>query len=125
MPKQNDLEQKALQLIMNKGEKGVLQSDLWREMSASSREGSRTSIKLEDKGLILRERELFQGRWTYRLFSKRQPVSIDIIETCPCLICEDSNKCGAGGRVSPNICDRLTSWILGPSSTETLNSGGN
>lgn len=113
MPKQNDLEQKALHLIMNTGDKGVLQSELWREMEASSREGSRISLKLENKGLINRERELFNGRWTYRLFSKRQPVSIDTVVACPCLVCEESIRCGVGGKVSPNTCDQLTEWILG------------
>ncbi len=56
MPKRNDLEHKALQYVMNTGFKGVLQSDLWRELGASSREGSRISIKLEEKGLIRREK---------------------------------------------------------------------
>ena len=52
MPKRNDLEQKALHYVVNTGYQGVLQSDLWRELGASSREGSRVSIKLEEKGLI-------------------------------------------------------------------------
>ncbi len=112
MPKQNDLEQRALQLIMNTGHDGLLQSDLWRKMGASSREGSRVSIKLEKKGLVYRERELSNGRWTYRLYSKRQPVSIDSILTCPCLTCGQSIRCGAGGRLSPNECDTLTHWIF-------------
>jgi len=111
MPKQNDLEQRALQLIMNTGHDGLLQSDLWRKMGASSREGSRVSIKLEKKGLVYRERELSKGRWTYRLYSKRQPVSIDSIVDCPCLTCGESIRCGAGGRLSPNECDTLTHWI--------------
>ena len=49
MPKRNDLEQKALHYVINTGYQGVLQSDLWRELGASSREGSRVSIKLEEK----------------------------------------------------------------------------
>jgi predicted transcriptional regulator len=125
MPKQNDLEQKAFQLIMNTGEEGLLQSELWRKMSASSREGSRVSIKLEKKGLIHRERELFKGRWTYRLYSKRQPVSIDSIFTCPCLTCAESIRCGAGGRSSPNECDLLTQWIFESSGEGTVASGDN
>jgi len=112
MPKQNDLEQKALQLIMNQGKRGVLQSELWRKMNATSREGSRISIKLEKRGLIYRERELHNGRWTYRLYSKKQPVSIDSIITCPCLTCEENDRCGAGGKITPNECERLTQWIL-------------
>ena len=71
MPKRNDLEQKALHYVVNTGYQGVLQSDLWRELGASSREGSRVSIKLEEKGLIRREKELQEGRWTYRLYPKR------------------------------------------------------
>jgi hypothetical protein len=112
VPKQNDLEQKALQLIANIGEEGLLQSELWRKMDASSREGSRISIKLEKKKLIHRERELSDGRWTYRLFSTRQPVSIESILSCPCLTCMESIRCGVGGRVSPNDCATITQWIL-------------
>ncbi len=112
MPKQVDLEQKALHLIVKSGEQGLLQSDLWRSMNASSREGSRISLRLEKKGLIYRKKEIYNGRWTYRLFSMRQPVSIDSILSCPCLTCEESIRCGPGGRVSPSTCDLLTEWIL-------------
>lgn len=112
MPKQNDLEQKALDIIMSRGEKGILQSDLWREMKATSREGSRISIRLESKGLIYREPELSRGRWTYRLYSRRQPISVDSIINCPCLSCEENSKCGAGGKTSPVECEKLIQWVL-------------
>ncbi|KYH42197.1 MAG: hypothetical protein AYL32_000480 [Candidatus Bathyarchaeota archaeon B26-2] len=112
MPKRNELEQNALQIIIETGSKGVLQSELWRKMNASSREGSRISIKLESKGLIYRERELHKGRWTYRLYSKRKPISIDSIISCPCLTCTESSKCEAGGTITPNDCEKLTMWIL-------------
>ena len=112
MPKRNDLEHKALQIITNTGSDGVLQSELWRKMNASSREGSRISIKLESKGLILRERELHNGRWTYKLHSKRRPVSIDSIITCPCLTCADTPRCEDGGAISPHSCEKLVGWIL-------------
>jgi len=112
MPKRNDVEHRAFQIIMNTGSEGVLQSELWRKMNASSREGSRISIKLENKGLIYRERELSNGRWTYRLYSKRRPVSIDSILTCPCLTCPDNQRCEIGGAISPSDCEKLTVWIL-------------
>lgn len=112
MPRQNDLEQKALEIIMRSGEKGVLQSELWREINATSREGSRISIRLESRGLIYREPELFKGRWTYRLYPKRQPALIDSILDCPCFSCEENLRCGVGGPISPNECEKLTQWIL-------------
>jgi len=97
MPRRTNLEQKALHLIVNNGHDGVLQSELWRELGASSREGSRVALKLESKGLILREKELCDGRWTYRLYPKRLPASIDTIVNCPCLMCPDNTR---GFRVS-------------------------
>jgi hypothetical protein len=112
MPKRDALEYKALHFIVNMGSQGVLQSDLWRKLGASSREGSRIALKLENKGLIKREKELFGGRWTYRLYSKRRPVSINSIIDCPCLMCPNDARCGAWGTISPNECERLTEWIL-------------
>ena len=112
MPKRNDLEQKALHYVVNTGYQGVLQSDLWRELGASSREGSRVSIKLEEKGLIRREKELQEGRWTYRLYPKRLPASIETIIDCPCLLCPDNARCDPTTAISPKSCPRLTDWIL-------------
>jgi len=135
MPKRNDLEQKALHYIVGTGYQGVLQSDLWRELGASSREGSRVSIKLEEKGLIRREKELQDGRWTYRLYPKRLPASIETIIDCPCLLCPDNSRCDPTTTISPKTCPKLTDWILNlgkepsaspedPSITEELNITG-
>ena len=112
MPKRNDLEQKALHFVVSTGYDGVLQSDLWRELGASSREGSRVAIKLEEKGLVRREKELREGRWTYRLFPKRLPASIENITDCPCLMCPDSGRCDPTTTISPKDCSRLTEWII-------------
>jgi len=112
MPKRNDLEQKALHSVINTGYDGVLQSELWRELGASSREGSRVALKLEEKGLIRREKELQDGRWTYRLFPKRLPASIESIVDCPCLLCADNARCDPTTTISPKNCAKLTDWIL-------------
>jgi hypothetical protein len=106
-----DLEQKALQLITFNGNDGILQSEMWRKLASSSREGSRIAIKLEKRGLIRRDRELFGGRWTYRLYPSRQPVTIHSIKDCPCLMCSDNSKCETWGTISPKDCAELTEWI--------------
>jgi hypothetical protein len=123
MPRRNDFEHKALQVIAKTGDQGVLQSELWQKLEASSREGSRIAIKLENKGLIRRERELFGGRWTYRLFPKRQPASINSIVDCPCLMCPEDSRCGAWSNISPNKCENLTQWILTLAQADTNPSG--
>ena len=112
MPRRDDLEHKALQLIVSQGDQGVLQCQMWRKLGATSREGSRISIKLKKKGFIRRERELYNERWTYRLYPTRRPVSIYSIIDCPCLMCSDASRCGAWSAISPNKCEKLTEWIL-------------
>ena len=124
MPKRNDLEQKALHSVINTGYEGVLQSELWRELGASSREGSRVAIKLEEKGLIRREKELQGGRWTYRLFPKRLPASIQSIVDCPCLLCPDNARCDPTTTISPKNCVKLTDWILALDKTDTAPAPG-
>ena len=112
MPRRDDLEHTALQIVINSGKEGIIQSDLWRKLNASSREGSRVSLKLENKGLIRREKELSEGRWTYRLYPKRKPVSLDSVLTQPCLLCTLVPKCELGGSISPITCELLRNWLL-------------
>lgn len=108
----SDLEHRALQLVMASGEDGFLQSELWRILKATSREGSRISIKLEKKGLISRVNELHEGRWTYRLFAEKHPPSIDSIFDTPCIRCEDIERCGVQNIISPNLCKKLSQWLM-------------
>jgi len=111
MPSKEKMEKKALKIIMDAGEEGVFQSELWRLLNVSSREGSRLSKKFEEKGKIIREKVLHNGRWTYKLYYRRAPVTLESIEGCPCLICPDIDKCFGGGNFDPNTCLQLTAWI--------------
>ena len=122
MPRSNDLERDALQLVLEAGENGILQSDMWKNLNATSREGSRLAKKFVDKGAVERKKVLHEGRWTYKLYSLTKPVTIESILDCPCLVCEEINKCFVGGRSSPLICHPLTVWIrpdLAPMTTES------
>jgi hypothetical protein len=111
MARQGDLESKAIQVILDKGNDGILQCDLWKELDASSREGSRISIRLESKNLIRRERELRNGRWTYRVFIKRHPVNIESIIDVPCVSCDEISRCETDTEVSPITCKQLDLWL--------------
>lgn len=109
--RRDNLEYKVLQIIKKSGSGGILQSQLWKKMSATSREGSRISLKLERAGLINRSRELHDGKWTYKLFSKKRAVSIDSILDLPCVFCIEQEKCGVGSAISPNNCSNLMEWM--------------
>ena len=112
MPKRDDLEKRALKLIIESGDDGILQRDLWRELGATSREGSRISLRLEAQNLITRERELANGRWTHRLVANIRRVEIDSLLDVPCFICEDIQKCEVGRGISSSTCKLLTQWLL-------------
>jgi hypothetical protein len=63
----SELEKKALKLIIEAGEEGLLQQDLWKMLGIDSRDGSRIALRLAKKRLIYRELVNIRGRKTYRL----------------------------------------------------------
>ena len=58
-------EKRAYELIISRD--GLLQSELWKALDATSRKGSRLATSLEEKGLIEREQTTHNGQRTYRL----------------------------------------------------------
>ena len=104
-------EQEILEMLRNRRDEGILQSELWKMVKADSREGSRAILRLEKKGLISRRKELHQGRWTYRVMSKLKFSSVDSIVDIPCTFCDLESKCGRSAILSPTRCDHLTSWL--------------
>ncbi len=106
-----DLTSKVYKLVVEHGGNGVLQSELWKELALSSRDGSRLAIRLERRGMIRRDKLLESGRWTYKLTALRMPVHIDSIEQAPCITCPYENKCSLTGIVSPLSCPWLVEWV--------------
>ncbi|MEM2828969.1 MAG: hypothetical protein QXZ14_01810, partial [Candidatus Jordarchaeales archaeon] len=89
------MEEKAYQIILEAGERGLLQSDLWRKLGVNSREGSRIAMKLEKRGVVQRMKELYKGRWTYRLFAnakEKVEVKWDTLGGCPCFTCTQISR---------------------------------
>ena len=91
---------------------GMLQSELWKKLKLTSRDGSRLALKLERLGIISREKILEKGRWTYKLIIKRTPVSTESIENAPCLTCPVEQKCSLDGEISPLTCQLIEDWVL-------------
>ncbi len=109
------MEKRAIEIIKKAGEKGVLQSDLWKMLGTDSREGSRIAIRLEKKGLISREPTIHAGKKTYILrLIKRPPKKISIVSVkgCPCFVCPNLTRCGIGQPSNPISCNKLTAWII-------------
>jgi len=104
-------ERRAFRMIQDAGGEGTLQVEMWKALGVYSREGSRIVFKFLEKGSIERRKELYEGRWTYRLFSTKKPVTIDSISDCPCMACYDIDRCATGPWVSPSLCKKLTYWI--------------
>ena len=109
--KNSKVEKKALKLIIDAVDEGLFQTELWKLLDISSREASRIAKKLEEKERVFREKVLNNGRWTFKIYSTKEYVTIDSIKDCPCLICPDVDKCFRGGKKDPTTCLELTAWL--------------
>ncbi|TLX93826.1 MAG: transcriptional regulator [Thaumarchaeota archaeon] len=102
----------VLDRVAKRGDDGIFQSELWKKLKLSSRDGSRLALKLERQHLIKREKVLESGRWTYKLKIAHFPVSTQSIESAPCLICPVEQKCTLEGEISPRTCPLIEQWVL-------------
>ena len=94
------------------GNNGIHQSDLWKKLKLTSRDGSRLALKLERMGLITREKILLKGRWTYKLIIVKSPIGTDSLSGAPCLVCPVESKCSLDGDISPKTCQFIEDWVL-------------
>ena len=108
----------VLGLVAKRGDNGIFQSDLWKKLKLSSRDGSRLALKLERQHLVKREKILENGRWTYKLKIAHVPVTTQSIESAPCLICPVESKCTLEGEISPRTCPLIEQWVLTELSTK-------
>ena len=109
--KNSKVEKKALKLIIDTGDEGLFQTELWKLLDISGREASRIAKKYEEKGMVRREKVLNNGRWTYKIFSMEEYVTINSVIDCPCLICPDVDRCHTGGTKDARTCLDMTAWI--------------
>lgn len=107
-----DLTSRVYKLVVERGKDGVLQSEIWKELGLTSRDGSRLAIRLERRGLIGRVKVLEEGRWTYKLTPLRFPTDMASIERAPCIVCPYEAKCSIDGEVSPYICPWIGPWSI-------------
>jgi DNA-binding MarR family transcriptional regulator len=106
------LTNKVYDILAERESDGMFQSELWKKLKLSSRDGSRLALKLERMGTITREKLLEKGRWTYRLIIKKTPVSTQSIENAPCLVCPVEQKCSIDGEISPKSCQFIEDWVI-------------
>jgi len=105
------LTHRVCNILAERESSGMIQSELWKKLKLSSRDGSRLALKLERMGNIMREKILEKGRWTYKLILKKTPISTISIENAPCLICPVEQRCTLEGEISPRTCVWIEEWV--------------
>ncbi len=109
----DSLEDKALELIKSRPN-GVLQSELWKDLSIDSRKCSRVIARLEEEGKIKRTWETVKGTRTYRISylpqkqeEPKKEINFELIlaenDVAPCIGC--TYEC------EPDYCPDLGNWI--------------
>ena len=106
---------KVCEIVAEYEDKGMLQSDLWKKLKLSSRDGSRLALRLERRGLISREKILQKDRWTYKLIIEQTPISLESLQNSPCLTCPVEQKCDIENvhpEPSPLYCQLIEDWVI-------------
>ena len=106
---------KVCEIVASYEDKGILQSDLWKKMKFSGRDGSRLALRLERRGFITREKILQKGRWTYNLIIEKAPISLESLQDAPCLTCPVEQKCYTENvfpAPSPLHCKLIEDWVF-------------
>jgi len=106
------LTNKVCDILAERESSGMFQSELWKKLKLTSRDGSRLALKLERMGTITREKLLEKERWTYKLILKKTPISTQSIENAPCLVCPVEQKCSLEGEISPRTCQLIEDWVI-------------
>ena len=106
------LTNKVCDILAERESNGMFQSELWKKLKLTSRDGSRLALKLERMGTITREKILEKGRWTYKLILKKTPISTQSIVNAPCLVCPVEQKCSLEGEISPRTCQLIEDWVI-------------
>ena len=106
---------KVCEIVAEYEDTGMLQSDLWKKLKLSSRDGSRLALRLERRGLISREKILQKDRWTYKLIIEQTPISLESLQNSPCLTCPVEQKCDIENvhpEPSPLYCQLIEDWVI-------------
>lgn len=117
-----ELFDQVMAAILKSGEQGVFQTEICKEFSLDSRDGSRLAGNLEKQSRISREKVLYKGRWTYKLIvrkpsiteDKKKPVTIDCVKDAPCFRCSFEHSCSSEDESTPNSpwrCALLETWV--------------
>jgi len=106
------LTNKVCDILAERESDGMFQSELWKKLKLTSRDGSRLALKLERMGTITREKLLEKERWTYKLILKKTPISTQSIVNAPCLVCPVEQKCSLEGEISPRTCQLIEDWVI-------------
>ena len=106
------LTNRVYDILAERESNGMFQSELWKKLKLTNRDGSRLALKLERMGTITREKLLEKGRWTYKLIIKKTRISTQSIENAPCLVCPVEQKCSIDGEISPKNCQFIEDWVL-------------
>jgi len=104
---------KAMELIKAAGEKGIVQSELWKKLGIDSKRGSRLVQHFLMENRITRRSVVVGGRKTFLILPVMRVVDIVKFEPMaeiPCFYCTDLEVCGRY-MVNPIDCLMINDWL--------------
>ena len=97
---------------MERGKDGVLQSEIWKELGLTSRDGSRLAIRLEKRGMITQGEGPRRRKVDLQAHPARLPANISSMESAPCIVCPVEAKCSVTTDINPLTCPLIGPWVI-------------
>ncbi|MEM0088083.1 MAG: hypothetical protein QXT33_04270 [Thermofilum sp.] len=108
------MEKKVYETVLEAGDTGIMQRDLWRKIGLDSRLGMRILRRLERQGLVKREEIIYKGRRSYLVravpSAERELQLPDFLDEVPCFYCPNLRHCAYGERDILS-CPLLNRWL--------------
>lgn len=119
----DNVEFKILEEVLSSEKKCAYQFELRKKLNLSNKTLTKVLKKLENEGIIKREKAYRSGRTTYRIIIVNQELALRMLKAktkepelndftdIPCLSCPYVDSCFEGGYYEPTSCQWLWSWI--------------
>ena len=105
------MESNAIALLKEAGKRGLLLSELAKQLEQPATKVLKIVESLETNGQVEKKDEEHNGKSVLRLFWREEDSKWDTLQGCPCFSCTEIDKCGASQSISPWTCEKLNIWI--------------
>jgi hypothetical protein len=106
------MESRAIALLKEAGQKGLLLSELVQKLDQSASDVRNLVESLKRQGHVREVEAQHNGASAIRLIWQRgESPEWNTLKGCPCFACKEIEQCGEGQPITPWYCGKLNTWL--------------